>query len=128
MTQTTTTSNHTGKRLAKIGAWLQLCPLIGLLGTVIGMMRAFKMLGTQGIGDPSQLSGAIGEVLIATYIGQFGGLIGSVFLALAIWRYGFRPRWIWSVFTLSLLVSSPAIWMTYALMQNVMYPQMQGTH
>ena len=41
-------------------------PMIGLTGTVTGMIRAFESLGESGIGDPSQLSGAIGEVLVAT--------------------------------------------------------------
>ena len=44
-------------------------PMIGLLGTVFGMISAFATLGTSGIGDPGKLSGAIGEVLIATASG-----------------------------------------------------------
>jgi biopolymer transport protein ExbB len=44
-------------------------PMIGLLGTVTGMIRAFAKLGASGIGDPSGLSAAIGEVLIATASG-----------------------------------------------------------
>lgn len=46
-------------------------PMIGLLGTVTGMITAFRTLGTSGIGDPSKLAGAIGEVLIATASGLF---------------------------------------------------------
>lgn len=44
-------------------------PMIGLLGTVTGMITAFSVLGSQGIGDPSKLSEAIGEVLVATASG-----------------------------------------------------------
>jgi biopolymer transport protein ExbB len=44
-------------------------PMIGLLGTVTGMIRAFGTLGRSGIGDPSSLSSAIGEVLVATASG-----------------------------------------------------------
>ncbi|MGH6755163.1 MAG: MotA/TolQ/ExbB proton channel family protein [Chthoniobacterales bacterium] len=44
-------------------------PMIGLTGTVTGMMRAFSTLASSGIGDPSKLSGAIGEVLVATASG-----------------------------------------------------------
>ena len=47
-------------------------PMIGLTGTVLGMMNAFKTLGTSGIGDPSALAGAIGEVLVATASGLVG--------------------------------------------------------
>lgn len=44
-------------------------PMVGLLGTVTGMVSAFEVLGSSGIGDPSALAGAIGEVLIATASG-----------------------------------------------------------
>ena len=44
-------------------------PMIGLVGTVVGMMSAFETLGSSGVGDPSKLAGAIGEVLVATASG-----------------------------------------------------------
>jgi biopolymer transport protein ExbB len=44
-------------------------PMVGLLGTTTGMVSAFEHLGTAGVGDPSGLSAAIGEVLIATASG-----------------------------------------------------------
>jgi biopolymer transport protein ExbB len=44
-------------------------PMIGLIGTVSGMIEAFNTLGTAGIGDPTKLAGAIGEVLVATFSG-----------------------------------------------------------
>jgi biopolymer transport protein ExbB len=40
------------------------------------MMNAFKTLGTSGIGDPSALAGAIGEVLVATATGLFVAIPG----------------------------------------------------
>jgi len=46
-------------------------PMIGLLGTVIGMMGAFRVLAGSGISDPRALSGKIGEVLLATASGLF---------------------------------------------------------
>ncbi len=45
-------------------------PMIGLLGTVTGMIKAFAALA-QSMGDPSSLSSAIGEVLVATASGLF---------------------------------------------------------
>jgi biopolymer transport protein ExbB len=51
-------------------------PMLGLTGTVLGMMNAFKTLGTSGIGDPSALAGAIGEVLVATATGLFVAIPG----------------------------------------------------
>lgn len=46
-------------------------PMIGLVGTVTGMIKAFKTLGADGIGSPDKLSAAIGEVLVATASGLF---------------------------------------------------------
>ena len=46
-------------------------PMIGLLGTVIGMMKAFTVLGSSGISDPRALASSIGEVLLATASGLF---------------------------------------------------------
>src|SRR6478735_5160 len=53
-----------------IGALMMLSPFIGLLGTVLGMQKAFQILGSSpGVADPEALSGAIGEVLISTFAG-----------------------------------------------------------
>lgn len=64
------------KENSKINTWISylsvmgVCtPMIGLLGTVTGMIKAFATLGSSGIGDPSKLSEAIGEVLVATASG-----------------------------------------------------------
>jgi len=46
-------------------------PMIGLLGTVIGMMGAFQALGQAGMGDPKTLAAKISEVLLATASGLF---------------------------------------------------------
>ena len=66
------------KENSKLQTWISylsvigVCtPMIGLLGTVTGMIRAFATLGASGIGDPSSLSSAIGEVLVATASGLF---------------------------------------------------------
>ena len=46
-------------------------PMMGLLGTVIGMMGAVAVLGQSGISNPQALSAKIGEVLMATATGLF---------------------------------------------------------
>jgi biopolymer transport protein ExbB len=46
-------------------------PMIGLLGTVIGMMGAFSVLGASGMGNPKELAAKISEVLLATASGLF---------------------------------------------------------
>lgn len=54
-------------------------PMLGLTGTVLGMIKAFSTLGESGIGDPSKLAGAIGEVLVATAAGLFVAVPGFTF-------------------------------------------------
>jgi biopolymer transport protein ExbB len=44
-------------------------PLLGLLGTVLGMVRIFATLSEHGQADPSLLAGGISEALIATVAG-----------------------------------------------------------
>ncbi len=44
-------------------------PLLGLMGTVTGLIRAFRVISSQGIGDPQALSGGISEALITTVAG-----------------------------------------------------------
>lgn len=83
----------TGRYLAIIGACMQAGPLIGLVGTVIGMKKAFDSLGSSGIGDPSQLSNSIGWVLIATVIGILVGLIGAVLVFVSLLGFRYRAEW-----------------------------------
>lgn len=44
-------------------------PMLGLLGTVSGMIKAFNTMGSQGMGDPGKLAANIGEALITTATG-----------------------------------------------------------
>ena len=47
----------------------QAAPMLGLLGTVSGMIKAFSNLGREGVGDPSKLAGNISEALVTTAAG-----------------------------------------------------------
>ncbi len=44
-------------------------PLLGLLGTVVGMIRVFEVISTQGVGDAGALAGGISEALLTTAAG-----------------------------------------------------------
>ncbi len=54
-------------------------PMVGLTGTVWGMIKAFHTLGQNGITDPSKLAGNIGEVLVATASGLIVAIPAFVF-------------------------------------------------
>lgn len=52
-----------------LGSIAVISPLLGLLGTVIGMIRVFSTIMVEGTGDPGQLAGGISEALITTAAG-----------------------------------------------------------
>jgi biopolymer transport protein ExbB len=55
--------------LNPLGTIAAISPLLGLLGTVIGMVRVFAAITTHGVGNPSVLAGGISEALITTAAG-----------------------------------------------------------
>ena len=55
--------------LNSLGTIASITPLLGLLGTVIGMIKVFAVITTQGVGDPGVLAGGISEALITTAAG-----------------------------------------------------------
>lgn len=56
--------------LNTLGTIAVISPLLGLLGTVTGIIRAFHAIELGGVGDPRALSGGIAESLIATAAGM----------------------------------------------------------
>ena len=63
--------------IATLDTIITLAPLLGLFGTVTGMIHAFGLLGASELGAPTAITGGIAEALIAT---AFGLLIAMVSL------------------------------------------------
>lgn len=57
------------RRLSIFGTLSFISPLLGLLGTVLGVMRAFKDVAVSGSGKPTIVAAGISEALIATAFG-----------------------------------------------------------
>jgi biopolymer transport protein ExbB len=51
-------------------------PLLGLLGTIFGIMETFNALAAGGVSDPAAVSRGIGTALIATAVGIATALLG----------------------------------------------------
>ena len=67
------TGRHVAHELERflnmLGTIAAVSPLMGLLGTVIGIISAFNAITHDGVGDPKVLSGGIGQALITTAAG-----------------------------------------------------------
>lgn len=55
--------------LNTLGTIAAITPLLGLLGTVIGMIKVFAVITAQGVGNPTVLAGGISEALVTTAAG-----------------------------------------------------------
>ena len=66
-----------------VGIVAAIAPLLGLLGTVLGMILTFEVIQDQGLGVVSSLAGGISQALITTFAGLSVGipaLVGHRFL------------------------------------------------
>ncbi|PRE45460.1 MotA/TolQ/ExbB proton channel family protein [Burkholderia multivorans] len=50
-------------------------PLLGLLGTIVGMMHAFRLIGNNGLVNPGGVTGGVAQALVATAIGLVIALV-----------------------------------------------------
>lgn len=72
--------------LNSLGTIASISPLLGLLGTVIGMIKVFAAITVHGVGNPAELAGGISEALITTATG-----LSVAIPSLMFYRY-FRGR------------------------------------
>lgn len=57
------------KNLSTLSTIGNITPLLGLLGTVFGMIKAFNVIAIMGVGNPEALAGGISEALLTTAFG-----------------------------------------------------------
>ena len=79
-------AHELGRYLNALGTIAAVTPLLGLLGTVVGMISVFTSITAVGVGNPAQLAGGISQALITTA----GGLTVAI-PSLMFHRY-FRAR------------------------------------
>ena len=65
--------------LNTLGTIAAISPLLGLLGTVIGMISVFAAITQHGVGDPAALAGGISEAMITTAAGLTVAIFSLVF-------------------------------------------------
>ncbi len=75
--------------LAIMGAFITIAPLLGLLGTVVGMVKTFRVITLYGMGNPNLLSEGISVSLITT---QTGLLVAFPGLLMHNWLHNKRDK------------------------------------
>lgn len=78
----------TDASLSLIEAIVHILPLVGLLGTVVGMIHAFDVLSASGGSDPKGLAEGISQALITTLAGLVTSLSGLLMSGLVARRIG----------------------------------------
>ena len=66
-------------RILLIKTCVALCPLVGLLGTVTGMITVFEIMAVQGTGNPRLMASGISMATIPTMAGMVAALSGMFF-------------------------------------------------
>jgi biopolymer transport protein ExbB len=67
------------QRMIMIKTLVAMCPLIGLLGTVTGMIAVFEIMSVQGTGNPRLMAAGISMATIPTMAGMVAALSGVFF-------------------------------------------------
>jgi len=57
------------RRIEVLDTVITAAPLMGLLGTITGMMASFRVLSEKGVNEPNAITGGVAEALIATATG-----------------------------------------------------------
>ncbi|WP_416308044.1 MotA/TolQ/ExbB proton channel family protein [Neptunicella sp. SCSIO 80796] len=72
-------SDKLSERMLLIKTLVAICPLIGLLGTVTGMIGVFEVMAVQGTGNPRLMAAGISMATIPTMAGMVAALSGVFF-------------------------------------------------
>ena len=68
--------------IAMIQTFVALCPLLGLLGTVTGMIAVFQVLAVSGSGNVRAMAAGVSQATVPTMAGMVGALSGVLFVTI----------------------------------------------
>lgn len=66
-----------------IGTLIKVCPLLGLLGTVLGMLEVFDALAATGSNNPRSMAAGVSKATVSTLAGMVVAIVGLLALSLS---------------------------------------------
>ncbi|MHB1287217.1 MAG: MotA/TolQ/ExbB proton channel family protein [Leptospirales bacterium] len=78
------------ERMWVLDTAITMAPLLGLLGTILGIVGSFHVMSISGLGKPAQITGGVAEALIATATGLVIAIVSLGF-------FNFLHKWITNI-------------------------------
>ncbi|MEE4109070.1 MAG: MotA/TolQ/ExbB proton channel family protein [Halieaceae bacterium] len=71
------------RHFSLIGTLIKVCPLLGLLGTVVGMLEVFDALAATGSNNPRSMAAGVSKATVSTLAGMVVAIVGLLALSLS---------------------------------------------
>jgi biopolymer transport protein ExbB len=73
---------NTNRSIPMIQTLVALCPLLGLMGTVTGMIKVFEVMAQSGSGNVRAMAAGVSQATVPTMAGMVGALSGVLLVTL----------------------------------------------